>query len=156
MAVKPPYPHAGFLDQLVQASESGTPLNAPSASPVLTKILFADGNSAALSQAGNDLILLLTTHEGTLQAAYNTALVADDLRRYQKFAKPGQPSPHIVQLRKQQAAVRQASSLSKQLFIKAAATFVRAAGIAVPEKVALELYIIRWININVPKAAATA
>jgi hypothetical protein len=35
--------------------------------------------------------------------------------------------------------------------IKAAAAFVRDAGIEVPERVALELYITRWIDINVPK-----
>jgi hypothetical protein len=151
MAVKTPYPHAGFLERLTRSSQSGASSEAAALSPALASLLFTDGKPSRLTAAGSDLISLLTAQQATLQAAFDTALVSDDLRRYQKFAKPGQPSPHIVQLRKQQAAVRQASSLSKQSFIQAAATFVRDAGIAVPEKVALELYINRWININVPK-----
>jgi hypothetical protein len=83
-------------------------------------------------------------------------VVADELRRYQKFAKPGQPSPHIVQLRQLQATARQASSQSKQSFIKAAAAFVREAGIDVPQRVALEAFITGWINANVPKDVVVA
>ena len=91
-----------------------------------------------------------------LQASFGTAVVADELRRYQKFAKPGQPSPHIVQLRQQQAAARQASSQSKQSFIKAAAAFVREVGIDVPQRVAIEVFITHWIDANVPKDAVVA
>lgn len=151
MAVKSLYAHAGFLSYLMQAGEATAVAGAAPLTPALTQLLYGEGEKAELSQAGKDLIPVLTAQMATHQAAYDTALVADDLRRYQKFAKPGQPSPHIVVLRKQQAAVRQASSLAKQSFIKGAAAFVRTAGIAVPEKVGLELYMIRWITINVPK-----
>ena len=71
-------------------------------------------------------------------------------RRYQKFSKPGQPSPHIVQLRQQQATARQASSRAKRALIQAAAALVRDAGIAVPARVALEVFITQWIDANVP------
>lgn len=156
MAVKPPYPHADFLAHLTQVSESGAPSSAPTPSPALAQMLFVDGKPSALTPAGKHLIALLTAQKATQQAAFDTALVADELRRYQKFAKPGQPSPHIVQLRHQQSSVRVAGSLAKQSYIKSAAAFVRDAGITVPEKVALELYITRWIGINLPKDAVAA
>lgn len=155
MAVITPYPHAGFLGHLTQAAEVGATAGTTSLAPALVQLLYVEG-ALTLTQAGKDLIPLLAAQKATLQSAFDTAVVADELRRYQKFAKAGPPSPHIVQLRQQQAAVRQASSLSRQSFIKAAATFIRDAGIAVPEKVALELYITRWISINVPKDAAIA
>lgn len=156
MAVKPPYPHAGFLDQLTRFSASGGPAGAAPLPPALTQLIFGGDPSAALTPAGTDLIPLLTAQNAMLQAAFESAQVADELRRYQKHAKPGQLSPHSVQLRQQQSAARLASSLSKQSYIKSAAAFVRDAAIAVPEKVALELYITRWININVPKDVAVA
>ena len=91
-----------------------------------------------------------------LQASFETEVVADELRRYQKFARPGQPSPHIVQLRQQQGVARQATSQSKQSFIKAAAAFVREAGIEVPQRMALEVFITGWIDANVPKEPVAA
>ncbi len=114
-------------------------------------MLLDSKGAGELTKAGDCLIQLLRAKKATLQAAFDTALVADELRRYQKFAKPGQPSPHIVQLRQQQAAARQASSLSKQSYIKAAAAFVRSAGIEVPPRVTLEVFITHWIDANVPK-----
>ena len=98
------------------------------------------------------LIQLLVAKKGMWQAALDTGLVADELRRYQKFAKPGQPSAHIVRLRQQQAAARQASSLSRQSFIKAAAAFVREAGIEVPPRVTLEAFVTGWIDTRVSEA----
>ncbi|MEP6897797.1 MAG: hypothetical protein ABI870_04640, partial [Rhodanobacter sp.] len=83
-------------------------------------------------------------------------VVADELRRYQKFARPGQPSAPIVRLRQQQAAARQASSQSRQSFIKTAAAFVRAAAIEVPPRMALERFMLDWIDVNVPKAFVAA
>lgn len=100
------------------------------------------------------LIQLLQAQAATRQAAHAIEQVADELRRYQKFVRPGPPSPHIVQLRRQQAAARQAASLSRQSFIKAAAAFVRAAGLAVPPRVPLEAFITGWIEVNVPAGCA--
>ena len=150
MATPKPFLQAGFLHQLELLSESAllvadTPLPSP-----LARLLLAPDGSGALTKATAHLIQLLQARKVTLQASFDIEQVADELRRYQKFAKPGLPSPHIVQLRQQQAATRQASSLSKQTYIKAAAAFVREAGIEVPQSMALEVFITRWIDANVP------
>ena len=145
------FPQAGFLNYLELMSEHAPQVTSAPLSPVLARMLLTSDGTGELTKAAGNLIQLLKAQKATLQAAFDTALAADELRRYQKFAKPGQPSPHIVQLRQKQAAARQASSQSKQALIKAAAAFVRDAGIDVPERVALELYITRWIDINVPK-----
>jgi len=151
MATKMPFPQAGFLNRLELPDApallaAGAPL-----SPLLSRLLLASDGTGELTKAAVCLIQLLKARKATLQASFDTELVADELRRYQKFAKPGQPSPHIVQLRQQQAAARQASSQSKQSFIHAAAAFVRDAGIQVPQRVALEVFITNWIDANVPK-----
>ena len=151
MAVQMSFPQAGFLNYLQLLSESSPPVASVPLSPLLARVLLTADGTGELTEAGGNLIQLLKAQKATLQAAFDTALAADELRRYQKFAKPGQPSPHIVQLRQKQAAARQASSQSKQALIKAAAAFVRDASIEVPQRVALELYITRWIDLNVPK-----
>ena len=156
MATNKPFPHADFLNRLELHSDSVPELTDASLPPKLSRMLLASNDTGELTKAATYLIQLLKAQKATLQAALDTELVADDLRRYQKFAKPGQPSPHIVQLRQQQGAVRQASSLSKQLLVKAAAAFVREVGIEVPQRVALEVFITHWIDANVPKDVATA
>lgn len=150
MAMPKPFPHAGFLRDLEHLSASTSLAKATPLPPPLAHILLAteDGQPTPIVA---DLIELLKACRAVLQASLDTGLVADALRRYQKFAKPGQPSAHIVQLRQQQAAARQASSQSKQSFIKAAAAFVRAAGIDVPPRVGLEPFVTGWIDANVPK-----
>jgi hypothetical protein len=156
MPMQMSFPQAGFLNYLELISESNQPIASASLSPLLAHTLLPSDGTGQPTKATGNLIQLLKAQKATLQAAFDTALAADELRRYQKFAKPGQPSPHIVQLRQKQAAARQASSQSKQALIKAAAAFVRDAGIEIPERVALELYITRWIDINVPKDFAPA
>lgn len=86
--------------------------------------------------------------EAMKQAAADTTTVADELRRYQKFAKPGQPSPHIVQLRQAQARARQSGNHAKQAFLKASTTFVREAGLTVPPRVTLEAFVTGWLAAN--------
>ena len=152
MATKKPFPQAGFLDHLELLVGSAPQVADASLSPLLVHMLFVPDGSGALTPSAACLIELLKAQKATLQAAFDTDVVADELRRYQKFARPGQPSAHIVQLRQQQAAARQASSLSRQSFIKAAAAFVREADIDVPERVALEVFISGWIDAHVPKA----
>lgn len=148
MASSKPFPQADFLSCLEGSAESSSLTAKPMLSPELTRVLGdGAGQSGALV---NRLQQLLQTRKAMLQTAFETEQVADELRRYQKFARPGQPSPHIVQLRQQQGAVRQASSRARQLFIAAAAAFVREAGIAVPPRVALEVFAIRWIDIHIP------
>lgn len=151
MATPKLFPHAGFLSQLEHISVS-----APQAATVpmpllLTRLLLAADGTHRPTPAATQLLQLLKARKAMLQASFDTEVVADELRRYQKFARPGQPSPHIVQLRQQQAAARQASSQSRQSFIKAAAAFVRETGLEVPQRVALEAFIVHWIDANVPK-----
>ncbi|RDD79983.1 hypothetical protein DVJ77_19110 [Dyella tabacisoli] len=156
MATTTPFPQAGFLNYLELAGRSVPVMANASLPPPLTGMLFAADGSGQLTKAAGHLIELLKAKQAMLQASFDTELAADELRRYQKFAKPGQPSPHIVQLRQKQAAARQASSLSRQSFIKAAAGFVREADIDVPQRVALDVFITVWINANVPKAFVVA
>jgi hypothetical protein len=156
MATPKPFPHAGFLSYLEQITAS-VPLTADTPMPpALARLLLAADGTGQPAPAVAHLIQLLKARKAMLQASFDTAVVADELRRYQKFAKPGKPSPHIVQLRQQQAAVRQASSQSKQSFIRAAAAFVREAGTDVPQRVALEQFIVKWIDTNVPKDIVVA
>lgn len=96
------------------------------------------------------LVALLKARQAMLVSAATTERVADELRRYQKFAKPGQPSTHIVQLRQQQASARQASSQSRQRFNQTTTVFLRDAGLAIPPRLSLEAFLIRWIDLNVP------
>lgn len=151
MATKMPFPQAGFLNYLELPDApallaAGAPL-----SPLLARILLASDGTGELTKVAVDLTQLLKARKAMLQASFDIELVAGELRRYQKFAKPGQPSPHIVQLRQQQAVARQASSRSKQSFIQAAAAFVRDAGIQFPQRMSLEVFITNWIDANVPK-----
>lgn len=80
------------------------------------------------------------------KAAADTALAADELRRYQKFARPGQPSAHIVQLRQKQAAARQAAAQAKQAFLKAAMEVARETGLVPPPRVSLERFMRDWLD----------
>lgn len=143
MSTPKPFPQTGFLRYLEHldptvSRDGGMPES-------LASIL------SARNGAVTRLIDLLKAMQATQQAALDTQQVADALRRDQKFARPRQPSTHIVQLRQQQAAARQASSQSKQALIRLAAAFVREAGIEVPPRVALEVFITQWIDAHVPK-----
>ena len=151
MATPKHFPHAGFLSQLEHINAA-----APALPPSLARVPLVTEDSGQPTPAATHLIHLLKARRAVLQASFDTDVVADALRRYQKFARPGQPSPHIVQLRQQQAAARQASHQSKQSLIKAAAAFVREAGIEAPPRVTLEAFVTGWIEANVPKDVAAA
>jgi hypothetical protein len=148
MATPKPFLHAVFLSELEQFVASGI---RPIALPPVLAFILPTKHDAPATPAAMHLSQLLHARKAQLQAAHQTELVADELRRYQKFARPGRPSPHIVQLRQQQAAARQASSQSRQALIKAAAAFVREAGIALPQRTVLEVFITGWMEANVPK-----
>lgn len=149
MTAPTPFLHAGFLRDLEHLGASPLVTATPLPASLARILLVTEAGQPTPIVA--DLIELLKARRAVLQAACDTGLVADTLRRYQKFARPGQPSLHIIQLRQQQAAARQASVLSKQSFISAAAAFARAAGIDVPPRVGLEQFITVWIDANVPK-----
>ena len=156
MSTPKSFPYAGFLSQLELHGASAcidarTPLSAP-----LTRVLTPADETGQPAPAVASLIQLLQARRAVWQASFDTGVVADELRRYQKFAKPGQPSAQIVRLRQQQAAARLAASQARQALIRAAAAFARDAGIAVPPRVGLEAFIAHWIDANVPKAFIAA
>lgn len=122
----------------------------------LLDALESPDHPVAVDAKATALIPLLKAYKATLQAAADTTLAADELRRYQKYAKPGKPSAHIVQLRQKQAAARQATSIARQSLIKAATVYVREAGIDVPERMGLDAFITVWIKANLPKDADTS
>lgn len=156
MATPKPFPQAGFLSCLEALDDRAPRAAGASLSPLLANLLWPVDGAALSSGVAAELIRLLQARRAMLQVAFDTEQVADELRRYQKFARPGQPSPHIVQLRRQQAAARLASSQSRQTFVQACAAFVRDAAIEVPPRVALELFVGRWIEINLPADVAPA
>ncbi|QWT21101.1 hypothetical protein KPL74_03585 [Bacillus sp. NP157] len=102
--------------------------------PELSAEAFALLGQAATARAAMD------------RAARDTTTAADELRRYAKFSKPGQPSAHIVQLRQRQATARIDSARAKQAFLKAAQGFVHASGQLVPPRVTLEGFVLGWIE----------
>lgn len=154
MATLKPFPQAGFLAALERADTSASRrLEAPLPAPLSALLLSVD-DSGELTTTATALVALLKAREAMLRAAFQTELAADELRRYQKFAKPGQPSPHVVHMRQQQAAARQASSQTRLALNVAAATFVRQAGITVPARMAIDVFISEWINRNVPTGFA--
>ena len=69
-----------------------------------------------------------------LQANADITLVADELRRYQKYALPGKPSLQIVQLRKQQGAVKQTALIARLNFALATHAFLRESGLVAPAR----------------------
>lgn len=89
------------------------------------------GNVAPLREA---LLPLALAQAALDKANTDISLVADELRRYQKFAAPGKPSLQIVQLRKQQATVKQAALLARQNFAQATHAFLRDGGMTAPAR----------------------
>jgi hypothetical protein len=89
---------------------------------------------------------LLKASEAVHRAAVSTSQVADALRRDQKFVRPGQPSAHLVRLRQQQAAARQATNQARQGFIVAADGVARVFALTVPARMSLEAFAQVWIG----------
>ena len=133
------FPQAEYLNQLECMEHTALP-------SWLAKALPHENPSDSPARTIDCLAQLLTAKKAVWQAAVDTALAADELRRYQKYAKPGQPSAHIVQLRQKQAAARQASSISRQSYIKAATAFVREARLEVPPRVTIDVFVTGWID----------
>lgn len=94
-------------------------------------VLAAFADPVALRTALRDLV---AAQQRYLQAEHEVGQVADVLRRDQKYAPVGRPSVHIVQLRKQQATVKQAALIARQVLAQAAQTFVRATALPVKPK----------------------
>ena len=155
MVTQKPFPQAGYLTGLQRFDESNDPA-AGGVSLLLAGMLRVTGESGRQSLPVSQLIQLLKARQAVLQAAFEIEQVAEELRRCQRFARPGQLSAALVRLRQQQASVRQASSVARQHFVEAAAAFVRVAAIEVPPRLSLEAFIVHWIDLNVPADTATA
>lgn len=148
MATDTAVAQADFLDRLQRLDPSAASL----ADAAIPPLLIAGTDPAApwrLSDTGQWLLQALKARQALLYAAQATTLSADALRRDQKFAPPGRPSLHLVQLRQQQAAAQQATRRAKQDFAQAAAGFVRSAGLAPPTKLSLSDFLQRWIDRHV-------
>ncbi|MBL0734668.1 MULTISPECIES: hypothetical protein [Stenotrophomonas] len=89
---------------------------------------------------------LVAAQHRYLQAEFEVAQVADVLRRDQKYAPAGRPSVHIVQLRKQQAATKQAALIARQVVAQAAQTFVRVSGMTVKAKQSPSEACVAWLG----------
>jgi len=150
------FPCMGFLGLFARSDENAMRQAGHDAPQLTAQVPLASGNPLQWTAAALALLPLLQAWRATWQAASDTALAADELRRYQKYAKPGRPSAHIVQLRQKQAAARQASNIARQALIKAAAAFVREAGIDVPERRPLDAFIVEWLGARVPRDAGNA
>ena len=104
------------------------------------------GSDDGLSAAGSALRDALADLQALDAAAADVRAVADILRRDQKFSPPGRPSLHLVQLRRQQAAVQQVERAARQRAAASATSFVREAGLALkPGQTAGEA-LARWLR----------
>lgn len=110
-------------------------------------VLFV-AEDGALSSAGQALEHLLQAGDALARAERDVTLVADELRRYQKFAPPGRPSVQIVQLRRQQSMVQQAQRVARQALIRNADAFARAIALDVPQKLGVVETVMRWLRAN--------
>lgn len=117
-------------------------------------------NALAPSVAGNvaplraALVPLAQAQIALVQATLDIGLVADELRRYQKYAAPGKPSLQIVQLRKQQAAVKQASLIARQGYAQATHAFLRDSGLTPPARRVPTDFTTAWLGKVVAAVAA--
>jgi len=109
------------------------------------------GNIAPLRTA---LVPLARAQAALVQANIDIDLVADELRRYQKYAMPGKPSLQIVQLRKQQASVKQAALLARQAFAQATHAFLRESGLTAPARRTPTDFTTLWLGKVIAQVAA--
>jgi len=105
--------------------------------------LNAQGDAALLRPL---LHSLLDAEHTLLKAEADMGLVADMLRRDQKFAPPGRPSVHLVQLRKQQATAKQAALVARQAHARAAQDFARAANLQITDRRTPIVAAAKWLQ----------
>ena len=134
-----PFPWSAVLERLRQAD--------PALAVLDGRQLLAGGG---LTAAGQALEQLLQAGAAVAQAAVDVGLVADELRRYQKFAPPGRPSLQIVQLRRQQATVQQAQRVARQVHIRCADQFAREIALEVPARLGVVETVERWLRAQLP------
>ncbi|MBB3226869.1 hypothetical protein FHW69_001470 [Luteibacter sp. Sphag1AF] len=144
MAIRKPLPEAALLAQLLALREAG----ASEDDPGLPAMLVSRGDDGQWrpTEAVSLLVDFLKARDAALQAAFDTELAADELRRFQKFARPGQPSPHVVQMRQRQAAARQASNQARQAQLKNAAAFAHMAQLTGPARRGADEVVLDWVH----------
>ncbi|MHC1481666.1 hypothetical protein ACYJW8_15585 [Frateuria aurantia] len=101
------------------------------------------------------LLEALLTAEQLHASRRQIGQVTDILRRDQKFVRPGPPSPHLVRLRQQQAAARQAGNQAQLAYVKAAQQLVRSWALEVPARLAVETFADQWIAQHIPMDATS-
>ena len=104
-----------------------------------------DATGGALSPAGQALLRALQDQQAVQAAAVEVSAVADILRRDQKFAPPGRPSLHLVQLRRQQSTVQQAERLARQVAAASASAFIKQAGLSLKPGIAAGEFMAKWV-----------
>ena len=105
--------------------------------------LAAGGDATARRTA---LQALLAARLAALKADQDVGLVADVLRRDQKYAPAGRPSIHLVQVRKQQATAKQAALIARQAHARAAQDFVRALALKITPRLTPVAVTDRWLQ----------
>ncbi|MBD3828791.1 MULTISPECIES: hypothetical protein [Stenotrophomonas] len=118
---------SALADLIDRAERADAPLDAA----LVALAPSVGGNVAPLRAA---LVPLAQSQLALVKANADIALVADELRRYQKYALPGKPSLQIVQLRKQQATVKQAALIARQNYAQATHAFLRDSGLTAPAR----------------------
>ncbi|WP_442683186.1 hypothetical protein ACSBPQ_00740 [Stenotrophomonas sp. JC08] len=121
--------------------------------PALAPLALIDAGGG-LNARGLALEKLLRAGQTLAQRQADVTLVADELRRYQKFAPPGRPSLQLVQLRRQQSTVQQAQRVAHQALIRDADAFARAMPLQVPAKLGTWVTVERWLAAHLAGPAA--
>jgi hypothetical protein len=112
--------------------------------PALASLALFDADG--LTEVGRALEQVLQAGQALARCGVDVGLVADELRRYQKFAPPGRPSLQIVQLRRQQSTVQQAQRVARQAFIRHADALARVLALQVPAKLGTVVVVERWLQ----------
>ena len=76
MATKMPFPQAAFLDRLERLDAPAIFAASTPLSPLLVRILLVSDGTGELTKAAGCLIQLLKARKATLQASFDTELVA--------------------------------------------------------------------------------
>lgn len=113
-------------------------------------LLQTEACTAGLSEAGHWLLKTLRAQVELQRLAQEGEQLTDDLRRYQRFAKPGAPSAQVIQLRRRQAALRQAGNVARQSYLKGAAQFVHRLGLPLSGKVTADSATAAWVQAHAP------
>lgn len=137
MTTSTSFPHAALLACL----QAGQPV----------ELTTTDGRRIESLEQRASLTELLQAAERLQASQLQIAQVADILRRDQKFARPGPPSPHLVRLRQQQAAARQVGNQARQGYVRAAQALVKAWSLNVPPRLAVETFVGEWMLRTLPR-----